>query len=324
MRGDDEQAIRLGWDQQWAEWFADVPAVPGRVARVDRGRVRVLRDGGELDVAAPTNSATPVTGDWVACRIDGAAPELVTIAERRTALTRRAPADVAEPHARTAYRTDGGPRPQTLAANMDRVWIVHSVDQPLRAGWLDRALVIAFGSGAQPVVVVTKTDLGAGDDHAARVVALAPTVRVVSTSSATGHGLHRLATQLVNGRCAALLGRSGSGKSTLINALIGRTAQRTAAVRAGDARGRHTTTRRSLTLVAGGSVIDTPGVRAMGLWEPATGLARTFPRITELADGCRFTDCTHRHEPGCAVRAAVDDGRVDPDRYRRYLTLSDT
>lgn len=317
----DERATRLGWDDRWAEWFADVPGVPGRVTRVDRGWVRVLGHGDELSVAAPTDGATPVTGDWVACRIDTAAPELVTVAERRTALTRRAPADV-EPHARTAHRVSGGPRPQTLAANMDRVWIVHSVDQPLRAGWLDRALVIAFGSGAQPVVVVTKTDLGAGDDHAARVAALAPTVQVVSTSSATGHGLGRLGTQLEHGRCAALLGRSGSGKSTLINALIGDSAQRTAAVRAGDASGRHTTTHRSLTLVGQGSVIDTPGVRALGLWEPATGLARTFPRIAELAVECRFADCTHRHEPGCAVRAAVDDDRLDSDRYQRYITLS--
>ena len=155
------------------------------------------------------------------------------------------------------------------------------------------------------------------------VAALAPGTAVVMTSSADGHGIDDLRARLNGGRCAALLGRSGAGKSSLINALAGTTAHRTARVRSGDGRGRHTTTRRSLVRVADGSVIDTPGIRAIGLWEPERGLARTFPDVAELAVGCRFTDCTHRHEPGCAVLAGLDTGALDRRRYDRYIALSE-
>jgi ribosome biogenesis GTPase len=322
MTGAGDRANQLGWDQHWERLFAEVPGAPARVARVDRGRVRMLReDGTQRWVPAPTDDATPVTGDWVSCALERGRPRLVAIADRRTALVRRAPADQAQARERSA-RPGSGPRPQTLAANMDLVWITHSVDQPLRAGWLDRALVVAFSSGARAAIVVTKADLGGEDDCASTISMLAPTVPLVTTSSRTGRGIDELATALHDGRCAALLGRSGSGKSSLINALVGATAHPTAAVRASDAKGRHTTTRRSLTLVSGGSVIDTPGVRALGLWEPAPGLALTFPIIAELAVGCRFADCSHCHEPGCAVRDAVERGGLERAIYQRYLTLS--
>ncbi len=298
----------LGWDDGWAQAFATLPGLPARVARVDRGWLRVLRDDGDLSVTAPTSGDAVITGDWVAFTADGEQPRITAITSRRTALTRRDP---------------GSARPQTLAANMDRVWIVHSVDQPLRAGWLDRALVVAHGSGAPPLIVVTKADLGGAGDVTADIAALAPDVEVATASSVDGRGIAQLAEQLRHGHCAALLGRSGSGKSSLINALAGSPSQLTGEVRAGDAMGRHTTTRRSLTLVSGGSVIDTPGIRALGLWEPARGLALTFRDVADLATGCRFSDCSHRHEPGCAVRAAVDERGLAQSRYARYIALSD-
>lgn len=323
-KGVDDHAVQLGWDRRWARWFTDLPGDPARVARVDRGRVQVLRlDGTPSWLPAPTTGDTPVTGDWVSYDVVGGQPVLTALADRRTALVRRAPAEVSHARARSPRRAGGGARPQTLATNMDKVWVVHSVDQPLRAAWLDRALVVAYGSGAHPTIVVAKADLGDADDCAATIATLAPTVPVTISSASEGHGLERLAADLHGGGCAALLGRSGSGKSSLINALAGAGTHRTAAVRTGDARGRHTTTRRSLTLVSAGSVIDTPGVRALGLWEPAAGLALAFPDIADLATACRFADCTHRHEPGCAVRDRVEHGELDGQRYDRYITLSE-
>lgn len=298
----------LGWDQGWARALSALPGEPARVARVDRGRVQAIGAGGSVSLAAPTGADAPVTGDWISVSGDDGHPVVGARAPRRTALVRRDPADE--------------PRPQVLAANMDEVWIVHALDHPLRSGWLDRALVVAYGSGAEPLIVVTKADLAGGDAVVGRIAALTPGVPAVRTSSEGQMGLDELLPRLDDGRGAALLGRSGSGKSSLINALSGVATHRTAAVRAGDAKGRHTTTRRALTFVGGGTLIDMPGVRALGLWEPAAGLALAFPDVAELATHCRFSDCTHRHEPGCAVGDAVANHRLEDERYGRYMTLS--
>lgn len=306
----DDHWVALGWDDGWEQALAPLPGRPARIARVDRGRLRILERQGPVSVDPPVGGPPLVTGDWVTCTFDGDRPAVVGRAERRTELVRRDPAEHTV-------------RPQVLAANMDEVWIVHAVDQPLREGWLDRALAVAHGSGAQVLMVVAKADLDGADGVVTDIEALAPDVEVHTTSTVDGTGVAALHDRLRDGRCAALLGRSGAGKSSLINALLGAAAHRTGAVRPGDARGRHTTTRRSLVRVGGGAVIDTPGVRALGLWDPARGLALTFPDIAELAAHCRFADCSHTHEPGCAVRAARDNGDLDGDRYRRYLTLSE-
>jgi ribosome biogenesis GTPase len=304
----DDHWVALGWDDGWEQALARMPGRPARVERVDRGRLRILEREGPVSVEPPLAGPPLVTGDWVACADDGDRPRVVGRAERRTELVRRDPAEE--------------PRPQVLAANMDQVWVVHAVDQPLRAGWLDRALVVGFGSGADPLVVVTKADARDPAPVVDEVARLAPGVPVVAASVVDGRGIRDLAARLDGGRCAALLGRSGAGKSSLVNALAGAAAQRTGEVRGADARGRHTTTRRALTRAAGGTVIDTPGIRALGLWDPAAGLAGAFPDIAGLAPGCRFADCGHRHEPRCAVHSAVETGAVDPGRYARYMALS--
>lgn len=303
----DDHWVALGWDDGWERALAPLPGRPARIARVDRGRLRILEREGPVSVDPPLDGPPLVTGDWVTCTDDGGRSVVVGRGPRRTELVRRDPAEE--------------PRPQVLAANMDQVWVVLAVDQPLRAGWLDRALVVAHGSDADTVVVLTKADARDPAPVVDELRSLAPDVEVVTASAVDGRGIPQLAARLDRGGCAALLGRSGAGKSSLVNTLAGAATERTGAVR-GDARGRHTTTRRALTRVAGGTVIDTPGIRALGLWEPAAGLAATFPEIIGLAPACRFADCGHTHEPGCAVRDAVEAGEVDRARYDRYVALS--
>jgi ribosome biogenesis GTPase len=300
----------LGWDATWAEVFVMLPGTPARVTRMDHGRARALTRSGPVSATPAGDLDRLVTGDWVAITGDDTGPATVTaMAPRRTALVRRDPGEE--------------PAPQALAANMDQVWITHAAGHPLRAGWLDRALVVAYGSGATPVIVVTKADLAPDVGTLTNeIAALAPGVALVVTSTIDGRGLDTLGTRLQGGRCAALLGRSGAGKSSLVNALSGGTDQRTGTVRTTDGRGRHTTTRRALVTVGGGSVIDTPGLRALGLWEPEMGLRLAFPEISELAASCRFNDCRHQNEPDCAVLLARDTGRLSSDRHRRYITLS--
>jgi ribosome biogenesis GTPase len=300
----------LGWDATWAEVFVMLPGTPARVTRMDHGRARALTRSGPVSATPAGDLDRLVTGDWVAITGDDTGPATVTaMARRRTALVRRDPGEE--------------PAPQALAANMDQVWITHAAGHPLRAGWLDRALVVAYGSGATPVIVVTKTDVAPDVGTLTNeIAALAPGVALVVTSAIDGRGLDTLGTRLQGGRCAALLGRSGAGKSSLVNALSGGTDQRTGTVRTTDGRGRHTTTRRALVTVGGGSVIDTPGLRALGLWEPEMGLRLAFPEISELAASCRFNDCRHQNEPDCAVLLARDTGRLSSDRHRRYITLS--
>ncbi|OLF05602.1 ribosome small subunit-dependent GTPase A [Actinophytocola xinjiangensis] len=309
----------LGWDDSFAALFVEHAAaglVPARVVRVDRGRCDTLTASGPVRadsaaVASPDPARSVCTGDWAALR-PGQQPELVALLPRRGAIT-RASSD------RTSHQ-------QVLAANVDSVVIAVSLAAPLNAGRVERLLALAWDSGATPVVALTKADVADDPGTALAVVtALAPGVDIVTTSATTGAGLDVLS-EVVTGT-TVLLGPSGAGKSTLANALLGREHMGTSEVRAGDGKGRHTTVHRELLPLPGGGVlIDTPGLRGIGLQDAADGVELVFSEIEAYARDCTFRDCEHRSEPGCAVQEAVVDGRLDVgrlDRYRKLLRESE-
>lgn len=309
---------RLGWDDdlaaRWAEAHLDADAAPARVVRTSRRFTYVANEAGLTRAMAPLDlEPAPVSGDWVALRHDPDRPdddaEVAAVLPRRSQLTRLDPSGHADE--------------QVLAANVDTVFAVFGLDRPVAPGRLERSLVIAWDSGATPVVVLTKADAVAdAAEHARSVAALAGDAEVVTTSSVTGEGIDALRAHLAGNHTAVLLGTSGAGKSTLVNHLAGTEVQRTAEVRTSDAKGRHTTVTRDLIVLDdGGVVIDTPGLRSLGLLDAGTGLAAAFDDIEELSASCRFRNCSHAREPGCAVRAAVDEGALDAERFGRYLQL---
>jgi ribosome biogenesis GTPase len=293
---------------------------PARVVRVDRGMVRAIGADGEvrlwLGQLRPL-PMPPTTGDWVVYR--SGASEVHDVLPRRTALVRANANDEATP--------------QVLAANVDLVGICADLSVGLQARRLERFTTMAWASGATPLLVLTKADLVAAggssdvpsvDAAVESAQALAPGVQVVVASGHTGTGVEELRAALAGWRTLVLVGPSGVGKSTLVNALVGREAMATAEVRAGDGKGRHTTTTRELIPLPGGGVLlDTPGLRSLVPWAGAEGLALAFPEIAELVSACRFADCTHTAEPGCALLEAVASGTVAADRVDGWRKLRD-
>jgi ribosome biogenesis GTPase len=309
--------VPYGWDDVWEAEFAPHAArglLPGRVLRVDRNACDVFTAAGT--VRADTALVMPhdpmrivCTGDWAALDPEGADPRLVReLLPRRSQFVRSA----------SSKRSEG----QVLAANVDHAVVCVSLAAELDLGRLERFLSLAWESGAAPVVVLTKADLVPDTTHLlADAEAAAPGVRVVVASAATGEGVETLAA-LLGGGTSVLLGQSGAGKSTLSNALTGRDTQEVQAVRDADGKGRHTTTTRDmLPLPGGGVIIDTPGLRGVGLWDAETGVAQVFAEIEELARDCRFHDCSHQAEPGCAVLAALEDGTLPHRRLDSYRKL---
>jgi ribosome biogenesis GTPase len=302
---------RLGWtDDALARWRElGEPEAAGRVSRLDRGWSTVLVTLGEPPLRMRNIGADVAVGDFVVVSDDG--ERVHEVLPRRSAFVRRASfeGNRAEAH--------------TIAANIDVVMLLHALTSPPNQRRLERELVLAWDSGARPVVVLTKTDLV--DDPSAAVASLqdvAPDVDVRVASGITGEGVDDLRQYADGNATIALLGASGVGKSTLLNSLVGHARQATAVVREGDQRGRHTTTASELVPLGGsGWLIDTPGVRAVSLWSSGRGIERAFADVFELMDHCRFRDCKHEQEPGCAVSDAIDAGTLDPRRLESMKRL---
>ncbi len=310
--------IALGWDDELEAWSetVDEAMARGRIARVSRGFSLVFT-GGDAVLAASgsTRSQTdlvPATGDYVVVADDPEdGPSLAAIAPRRSELTRRAAGRI--------------PEPQVLAANVDDVFVMESLDRDVNVRRVERQLVLAWQSGAEPVIVLTKADQSDDPEAvAAEVGAIAPGVSIITTSAETDQGIDEIAARLDDTRTVALLGLSGIGKSTLVNRLSDGVVQRTGEVRATDRRGRHTTVTRDLIpLPGGGFIIDTPGIREMGLWQAYDGMAKTFPEISGEIPHCRFADCKHLDEPGCAVSAAMASGLIPERRLEHWRDLTE-
>ncbi len=290
----------------------------GRLLRVERGECDATTERGSERVVSDSLRAqgdlAPVTGDWVVVVDDAdVGPAIESILPRRHTLKRRDPSEqIIE---------------QVLVANIDIVMIVQGLDRPLRPGRLERFLVLAWNSGADAAVLLTKSDLVEAEvvaEALATVAAIAADVPALVSSASTGEGLDEVLARVPSGATGVLVGESGAGKSTIINALMGDEVQETGEVRDADAAGRHTTiTRDLLRLPHGGLIIDTPGVRAVGLWDAEDALHQVFGDIVELVGACRFNDCQHGQEPGCAVMAAVAAGDLDQRRLDRYRAMYD-
>ncbi|MFD1933975.1 MULTISPECIES: ribosome small subunit-dependent GTPase A [Nonomuraea] len=320
----------LGWTDSLA---AELPTdtIPGRVARVDRGAAEVIAADGHHHVkygarvrraSADDPVALPCVGDWVALRaLPEGRYELDEVLPRRTAFVRGGVSRVS----RGGLSGDG--QGQVLAANVDLVFVaepsMHATDFA-DLGRIERLVALAWESGGTPVVLITKSDLfdQGLDELLADVAAAAPGVPVHAVSSMLGEGVSLVREHIAGSRTAVVLGPSGAGKSTLVNALVEEGVMETQQVRAADGRGRHTTVHRELIpLPGGGLIIDTPGIRRVGLYEMTDGVDLVFADIEELARSCRFGDCGHDGEPGCAVRAAMESGELPERRLESWFKL---
>ena len=308
-----------GWSDELQQDFAPHQAaglMPGRVILQQRGYYGLATATGELRAEISGKLAReaqaggyPAVGDWVAASAgEAGGPAIIHhVLPRRTAFVRKA--------------VSGGM--QVIAANVDVAFLTASLNADLNPRRLERYLASAWQSGAAPVVLLTKADLCADvAGVVAEIRGIARDAPIHAISSLTGEGLEALMTYLTAGRTAVLVGSSGAGKSTLANALVGSERMATQAIRESDGQGRHTTSHRELILLPGGGLLlDTPGMRELGLWDSEEGLAATFEDIEALAGACKFGDCSHSNEPGCAVRAALEAGELDEARWRSYQKL---
>ena len=311
---DPTRLADLGWDDAWAAHLAagEGEGRPGRVLTAHRGACVVAtaedevtaEPSGTLRREARAGGIVPAVGDWVVVT-----SAVERILPRRSAISRKVKGKAAQV--------------QVIAANVDTVFLVSGLDADFNLRRIERALVAVWDTGAQPVVVLTKSDLVTDiGEKIAEVEAVAAGVSVHAVSAREDTGIDALAPYRRRGSTIALLGSSGAGKSTLVNRLLGWDRQDTGAVREHDSRGRHTTTKRELiVLPEGGVLVDTPGLRELQLWEGEGGLDAVFADVTAGSGSCRFRDCSHEEEPGCAVRAAWAAGGVTPERVESYRKL---
>ncbi len=312
----------FGWDEGFAAAFEPDAAagfVPARVIKQQRDLSALIGSGGELEACVAGRfrhqarglADFPAVGDWVAIANPGDGRAVIqAVLPRRSAFVRKVAGEVIEA--------------QVAAANVDTVFLVSGLDGDFNLRRIERYLTTAWTSGASPVIVLNKSDLRDDlPDVIGAVGLVAPGVPVLALSALGAGSLETLRPYLVPRKTVALLGSSGVGKSTLVNRLLGEERLATAPVSdAEEGRGRHTTTTRELVRLPGGTLlIDTPGMRELQLWADDDGLDRTFDEIDRLAAGCRFRDCRHEQEPGCAVRSAVEAGTLDARRLASYLKL---
>ncbi|MBS3909052.1 MAG: ribosome small subunit-dependent GTPase A [Actinobacteria bacterium] len=312
----------LGWNAFFEASFADYAEqgyLTGRVSAEHKHIYRVFTEDGEVLATVSgkmrhdsrRRAAFPAVGDWVVMLLRAGEDRAVIhdILERRSKFTRQVAGNMIDV--------------QVIAANIDTVFLVNALNDDFNLRRMERYITLAWESGAKPVLILNKADLCDNlDEKLAEVEGIAIGVPVHVVSAIKKQGLQALDPYLKKGSTAALLGSSGTGKSTLINTLFGEEVQKVAEIRESDGKGRHTTTyRRLIALPSGGLVIDTPGLREIQLWGTDEGLSDAFEDIDAFAGECRFNDCNHESEPGCAVKKAIEDGTLDATRYESYLKL---
>ncbi|RPI02345.1 MAG: ribosome small subunit-dependent GTPase A [Calditrichaeota bacterium] len=317
----------LGWNSffqsQW-EKRNEEGLQAGRVSLQHKKRYKILTENGEFDAViagklrhdSDSIADFPVVGDWVAAKLQVEEDKAVihAVLPRHSKLSR----DTSSRLARRKIADE-----QVMVANVDMIFLVAALNEELNLRRIERYLAMIGDSGAVPVVILNKADLQQEKEQIRRAIASAlPGVDIILTSALTGEGVESLLVYFEKGRTIALMGSSGSGKSTLINAILGQEKQKVVGISRYKDRGRHTTTFREMILFErGGIIIDNPGMRSIQIWDGETNLVRSFEDIDILSKECRFSDCRHENEPGCAVQDAIANGTIASERYQNYLKL---
>ena len=298
--------------------YENLPGIPARVTAQHKERYEIVCAHGITHARLKTkeyyvdNQNFPTTGDYVMVNyIDNGDSQILATLPRRTVFSRREPGPI--------------PRDQAVAANFDYVFIMQSLNLDFNPKRLERYLTLGWQSGAAPVILLTKADLVEDYcDYLTHVERVAAGVNIHVVSAHTGYGMQRLNAYLQPGKTVVLLGSSGVGKSSLVNALAGEEIMTVNAIREDDSKGRHTTTHRQLIrLKSGAMIMDTPGMRELGMWDVSVGLGDAFSDVEQFIGKCRFSDCKHETEPGCAIKAAIATGELDASRWESYRKLKE-